>query len=204
MFLIGLTGGIAAGKSTVAKIWASQGAIEVDADKLARDAVAPNSAGLEAVVREFGPNARRPDGSMNREFLAEIIFRDPEARNRLEGIIHPRVSELAREQLANVAEDSIVIYNVPLLVEANVSLPFDLVVTVEAPADIRILRLIENRGLTLEAAKARVESQASSAARVARADRVLNSSGSLEQLNEAALSLWDEINALARNKAGAN
>jgi dephospho-CoA kinase len=144
MFLIGLTGGIAAGKTTVAAHWVSLGGIEIDADKLAREVVQPGTKGLDQIRRAFGEYVFSSDGALNRQKLGEIIFNDPAKRLELEGIVHPLVRQRASELLAELPDDSMVIYTVPLLVEVNVSLPFDVIVSVEAPEADRVNRLVSS------------------------------------------------------------
>lgn len=200
MFLIGLTGGIAAGKSTVAKLWRELGAIEIDADLLAREVVEPDSEGALLIRKRFGDSFFDDSGALDRSKLASLVFTDKSAREDLEGIVHPLVQKRAREILSQLSEDSMVIYTVPLLVEANVSLPFDAVVTVEAPEDARVKRLIESRNFTREQALARIESQAQPIERVARADYVLNSNQTLEQLLSDARQLWNEFLVRAKSK----
>ena len=193
MYLVGLTGGIAAGKTAVAARWVELGAIEIDADVLAREAVAAGTEGLREVSDLFGNDILLPDGSLDRAALAAVVFTDPHKREQLEAIVHPRVRQLAAEQLNLLPSDSIVVYTVPLLVEADVTLPFDKVVTVEAPEQVRIDRLIETRGLTKDQAIARIKNQASPAERANRADVILNSNQSLQLLLKDAESLWKQI-----------
>jgi dephospho-CoA kinase len=201
MYIIGLTGGIAAGKSTVAKEWTSLGGIEIDADALAREALAANTDELSKVRAIFG-NAVFNGQELDRSALARIVFKEPEKRKMLEKIVHPRVKELAKQQLSSLPDDSIVIYNVPLLVEANVDLDFDLVVTVEAPRDKQIERLVSHRGFTEEDAALRVDSQASPAERANVADEILNANQPIESLIWDARLLWKKIEGLASANAG--
>jgi dephospho-CoA kinase len=193
VYLVGLTGGIAAGKTAVAARWVELGAIEIDADVLAREAVAAGTDGLREVSNLFGNDVLLADGSLDRAALAAVVFTDPHKREALEAIVHPRVRQLAAEQLNLLPPDSIVVYTVPLLVEADVTLPFDKVVTVEAPEQVRIERLIETRGLTKDQAIARIKNQASPAERANRADVILNSNQSLQLLLKDAESLWKQI-----------
>lgn len=200
MYLIGLTGGIAAGKSTVAKEWASLGGIEIDADELAREALADNSEELSKVKEIFGDEVF--DGkTLDRKALAQVIFGDPEKRNALESIVHPKVKQLAKQRFSELPADSIVIYNVPLLVEASVDNDFDLVVTVEAPRDKQIERLVKHRGLTEEQATLRIDSQATPAQRANAADEILNSNQPIEALLKDARQLWSKIERLAETNA---
>ncbi len=201
MFLVGLTGGIAAGKSTVAKRWQQHGAIEIDADQLAREVVEPGSTGLNRIVQEFGDEVISPDGSLDRAKLGGLVFHDPAALAKLNGIVHPLVQARTRELIAASPQDAIVVYNVPLMVEADVDHPFDFVVTVEAPEEKQIERLVTNRGMSVADAKARIKSQASPIERANIADRILNSNQSLELLNADADALFREIQALAAKKA---
>jgi len=192
MYLVGLTGGIASGKSTVAAAWSELGAIEIDADQLAREVVSAGSPGLAAVAAEFGDEIVR-DGELDRAALAQIIFSDEHKRRALEDIVHPLVRDLARKKLDQLPDDSIVVYNVPLMVEAAVDLPFDKVVTVEAPAEKQIERLISIRKLSRNDAEKRVAAQASPVERATAADVILNSNQDLHQLLKDARKLWQQI-----------
>ena len=200
MYLIGLTGGIAAGKSTVARRLVELGAIEIDADLLARQAVERGSLGLRKIVETWGAELLTEDGELDRAALAKIVFANEDERSKLEHIVHPRVRALAKEALARQAKGSIVIYSVPLLVEANVELPFDLVITVEAPEEEQIRRMVQSRGMTAEQAVARIKAQASPAQRANRADIILNSNQSLGRLNDDVEQLWGRISTLAQAK----
>ena len=200
MFLIGLTGGIAAGKTTVAAHWVSLGGIEIDADKLAREVVEPGTKGLEQVKQVFGSSVLNADGSIDRQKLGELVFNDPEKRLALEGIIHPLVRQRASELLSELPEDSMVIYTVPLLVEANVSLPFDVIVSVEAPESDRVNRLVSSRGMSTEQALARIKSQASAIERAAAADYILNSNQPLPSLLSDASALWNKFQIMSQAK----
>lgn len=200
MFLIGLTGGIAAGKTTVASHWVSLGAVEIDADKLARGVVEPGTKGLDQIKDTFGDSVFQADGSLDRAKLGEIVFNDPNKRVVLEAIIHPLVRQRAQELLSDLPDHSIVIYTVPLLVEANVSLPFDVIVSVEAPETDRVNRLVGSRGLTEEQALARIKSQASAIERAAAADYILNSNQPLVSLLADATKLWNKFIAMSEAK----
>jgi dephospho-CoA kinase len=199
MFLIGLTGGIAAGKSTVAKRWVEHGATEIDADSLARDVVQPGSDGLRQVVQAFGESIIEDSGELNRKALAKLIFESDEKRLLLNSILHPLIRQLAAEQLKKFDDDAIVIYNVPLLVEAEVDHEFNLVVTVEAPEDEQIKRLVQTRGQSESEAKNRIAAQAKPIERAARADRILNSNQDINLLLRDADMLWREIVTLAKS-----
>lgn len=178
--LIGLTGGIGSGKSTVAKRLVELGATEIDADLLAREVVQPGSAGLIAVAERFGADLIQPDGQLNRGLLAERAFSSEESRKELEGILHPLIQKLSRERIAQAA--GIVVYTIPLLVESKSQLPFDKIITVSAPEAVRVRRLVESRGMTEQAAKARIKAQASDQEREAIADYVINSDCSFDEL----------------------
>ncbi len=193
MYLVGLTGGIASGKSSVAARWVQHGAVEIDADVLAREAVSSDSAGLAMVAKEFGENLIQTDGQLDRAALAAIVFNDPAKREKLESIIHPIVRELALKRIQALTDSTIAIYTVPLLVEANVSLPFDKVVTVEAPEREQIKRMVANRGMSEADALARIKSQATPAQRANRADVILNSNQTLPELLADADALWAQI-----------
>lgn len=192
MYLVGLTGGIASGKSTVAEAWAELGGIEIDADQLAREVVAPGTPGLKAVVDEFGSEILNA-GELDRAALGRIVFADSEKRKKLEAIVHPAVKELARKRISELPADSIVVYNVPLLVEAAVDLDFDKVVTVEAPVEKQIERLVNIRKLSPEDAARRVAVQASPVQRANVADVILNSNQDLHLLLKDARRLWQQI-----------
>ena len=201
MYLVGLTGGIAAGKSTVAKRLVELGAIEVDADLLAKEAVAAGSDGLKAIVAQWGQSILGEDGELDRAAMAKIIFDDPKQRDLLEDIVHPAVAARSREMILSAGEESIVIYNVPLLVEANVQLPFDLVVTVEAPQSSQVERMVKFRGMSQDDALARSRAQATPAQRAARAEVILNSNQSLGRLLDDTDELWGKLVAAASKKA---
>ncbi|WP_420367822.1 dephospho-CoA kinase [Curtobacterium sp. L1-20] len=198
MRIIGLTGGIAAGKSTVSARWAEHGAVVVDADRLARDAVAPRSPGLARVAERFGPAVIAADGTLDRPALGAVVFADPAARKDLEAITHPevwRLAQLAFDAAESADPDAVVVYDVPLLAEARGSRPlrFDAVVVVDAPAAQRIERLVERRGMTHEEAERRVSAQASDADRLALADHVVDATGTLADTLRSADAVWERI-----------
>ncbi len=203
MYLIGLTGGIAAGKSTVARRWVENGAIEIDADQVARQVVEPGTPGLKAIVEKFGSDLLTESGELDRKALGKLIFSEPVKRELLNSILHPLIKERTRQLLSEMPEQAIVVYNVPLLVEAAVDHAFDLVVTVEAPEEEQIRRLVRNRGLTETDARNRIAAQAKPVERAARADRILNSNQDINLLLRDADALWREIEQLSM-QAGAN
>lgn len=203
MYLVGLTGGIAAGKTAVAARWVELGALEIDADLLARQAVAAGSIGLKEIVSLFGDVILSPDGALDRAKLAELVFENQVNREQLEAIVHPIVRALAAERLAACQKEVVVIYTVPLLVEAEVDHAFDIVVTVEAPEEVRVQRMMQTRGMTRQQAELRLKSQASPAERANRADVILNSNQSLQLLLKDADSLWKRFIREASDKLGA-
>lgn len=199
MTVVALTGGVAAGKTTVTEILSARGAVVIDADVLARRAVEPGSPGLEEIRTRFGPDVLDSSGSLDRGALGSVVFHDPEARADLNAIVHPRVKQLYHEELAAVqgqSPEKIVVYAVPLLAEARSASEFDAIVVVHAPADLRISRLQEHRGLSEEDARARVAAQVSDDTRLAMADSVLDTSGDVENTQRGANELYDELVAL--------
>jgi dephospho-CoA kinase len=194
---VGLTGGIASGKSEVARRLAELGAVLIDADLLAREAVEPGSEGLAEVVRAFGKDVLLDDGALNRAALGAVVFGDPERRNQLNSIVHPRVRARAAELLAAAAEDAVVVQDIPLLVETGQAGNFDVVVVVDAPDEVRMRRLQERNGLTPQEAEARMAAQATREERLAAADHVIENDGSLDALRVAVDRLWHEVLAPA-------
>jgi dephospho-CoA kinase len=192
MYLIGLTGGIASGKSLVSTRLAELGATIVDADVLAREVVEPGTEGLAAIVDHFGPVVLNADGSLNRPALGAIIFADSEQREKLNSITHPAVWKRARELFARAEVDEVVVYDVPLLVEGakGRQLDFDLVVVVDASAETRLLRLMQLRGMSRDEAQHRLNSQASDAERLAIADVVIDNNGTVDQTLSQVDALW--------------
>ena len=199
MFLVGLTGGIASGKSTVAAMLSKYDNEIIDADEIAREVVLPGTVGLSKVVAEFGPQILEEDGSLSRAELAKLVFEDPEKRLALEGILHPLIRARTLERISQSKSD-ILIYIVPLLVEAKVDYPFDLVVTIEAGSENQIQRLVENRGMSTEGAIARIAAQSTEPERVARADVRIDGALSLTDLETEVSKLWNQIQALAEAK----
>ncbi|GAA1951977.1 dephospho-CoA kinase [Agromyces allii] len=196
MYLIGLTGGIASGKSTVARRLYEHGAVHIDADQLARRVVEPGTPGLAAIVERFGAGVLRPDGTLDRGKLGELIFNDDEARAQLNAIVHPAVRELSARLFAKAEEadpDAVVVYDVPLLVEASVDHPFDLIVVTSAPRRTQLKRLVEDRGLDPLQAEARVDAQVANTERLAVADVVIDTDGTLGHTMSQADALWQRI-----------
>jgi dephospho-CoA kinase len=188
---IGLTGGIGSGKSTVSRLLGEHGAVVVDADVIAREVVAPGTPGLAAIVEAFGPTVLAADGSLDRPGLAAVVFADPQARRRLDGIVHPLVRARAGELEAAAPADAVVVHDVPLLAETGQGSSYDLVVVVEADPAVRVARLVQ-RGLTADDARARIAVQATDEQRRAIADVVLDNSGTPEQLAEQVDRFWAE------------
>ena len=193
MYLVGLTGGIAAGKSTVAKHWVSRGGIEIDADQLAREVAAPNTLGASQIRETFGDKFFDEVGNLDRKALGELVFESKEDLAKLEAIVHPLVRARTKELLSELPIDSVAIYTVPLLVEANVDLSFDSIVTVEAPEAERVKRLVASRGYSEQEAKARISNQSTPIERAARADHILNSNQDIFLLLRDADALWEKF-----------
>lgn len=193
---VGLTGGIAAGKSTVARVFAERGAILVDTDKIARDVLARGTEGLAAVQDEFGDRVITADGDLDRAAMAEIVFTDPAARERLNRIVHPRIRAFGRRLVAEAGPDAVVVQDVPLLVESGQASAYDLVVVVESPVQERIRRMVEDRGMTVEDAQNRIAAQASDEERRKAADVLLVNDADLDALKRAANKVWDRFIAV--------
>jgi len=198
VYLIGLTGGIASGKSTVARRLVEHGAVHIDADQLARRVVEPGKPALAAIVEEFGSSVLRADGSLDRAKLGELVFADEAARAKLNAIVHPAVRALSAKLIERAAQedpDAVVVYDVPLLVEAAVDHPFDLIVVTSAPRKTQVERLVEQRGFDPLQAQARVDAQVDNRSRLAIADVVIDTDGSLAHTMSQADALWNRIRA---------
>ncbi|WP_372593117.1 dephospho-CoA kinase [Actinotalea sp.] len=184
MLRIGLTGGIAAGKSVVSRRLDALGVRVIDHDLLAREVVRPGTEGLAEIVEAFGSQVLAEDGSLDRSALAARVFADQEARARLNGIVHPRVEAASRALEAQAVRDGarVVVHDIPLLVETGQAGHFDEVLVVDAPAALRVERLVHGRGMSQEEAWARLAAQADDEERLAAADRVLDGSGTVEGL----------------------
>ncbi|MCC4907498.1 dephospho-CoA kinase [Microbacterium sp. cx-59] len=198
MPLIALTGGIASGKSTVARRLAEHGAVIVDADALVRDVQAPGSPVLAAIAAEFGTELLGADGALDRAALGAIVFSDDEARHRLNAIVHPAVRAASADRFAQAFAadaDAVVVYDVPLLVEARVDDPWELIVVAHAPSAVRLERLVTLRGLTRAEAEKRIAAQVDDDARLAVADVVIDTAGSLAETHAQADALWERLRA---------
>jgi dephospho-CoA kinase len=198
---VGLTGGIGSGKSEVSRRLAAHGAVILDADVAARAVVAPGTPGLARVAEAFGPGVLRPDGSLDRERLGAIVFSDPAARASLNAIVHPLVRKwmAATERAAVDGADSdlVVVHDVPLLAEGRRAGDFDLVIVVDVPPEIQLERLVSQRGMSPDQARARMAAQASREQRLAAADIVVDNSGTLEDLDRRADEIWTDLRSRA-------
>jgi dephospho-CoA kinase len=188
---VGLTGGIGSGKSTVAELLSSYGAVIIDADVLAREAVQPGTAGLASVVEEFGPEVLASDGSLDRQRLAVLVFGNPDRLAALNAIVHPYVRRRSEELTASAPADSVVVQVVPLLVENGLT-DFDMVVVVDASLETQLRRLAE-RGMDPADARARIGAQASREQRRAAADAVIDNDGDHASLREQVRTLWGRL-----------
>lgn len=191
--LVGLTGGIASGKSVVAGMLTDCGAVVIDHDRLAHDVVDVGTPGLQAVVRRFGDGVLTPDRALNRSRLGAIIFGDARARHDLDAIIHPLVWKASDELEDRAPADAVVVHDVPLLVETGQQDDFDLVVVVDVPEPLQLRRLIVRNRLSCQQALARIGAQASRAERLAAADVVIDNSGSLDATRTQVDTLWRRL-----------
>ena len=196
MLRVGLTGGIGSGKSEVARRLAEHGAVLIDADVAAREVVVPGSPGLAQVAAAFGEEVLRPDGSLNRERLGEIVFGDPGLRAKLNAIVHPLVREWMQEAeraAVRANGDAVVVHDVPLLAESRGPAGFDAVIVVDVPPDLQLERLVSRRGMPAEQARARMAAQAGREQRLAVADIVIDNSGSLDDLDRRVAEVWADL-----------
>jgi dephospho-CoA kinase len=191
MLVVGLTGGIGAGKSTVAQFFAQLGALVIDADQLARMAIERGTDGFADVMLRFGDEVI-VNGDIDRKKLAEIVFSDPQARKDLEAIIHPRVQALFAEAVTDLNDEDILIYEIPLLVETGAASKFDYIVTVESELELRKERLLK-KGLYISQIEKRMASQASPEARAAIADKVIRNDGDEDSLLRQVENLWEGV-----------
>lgn len=195
---VGLTGGIASGKSEVSALLAEHGAVVIDADRLAREVVEPGTPALAEVVIAFGPDVLDFAGELDRAALGQRVFDDDAARGRLEAIIHPRVRARAAEIEAAAPADAVVVHDIPLLVETGQAGDFDVVVVVDCPTDVQLERLVASRGMSDAQARARIAAQALRADRLAAAYKVISNTGSLTDLRAAVDELWVWLADVAR------
>ncbi|CAM3864467.1 dephospho-CoA kinase [Nocardioides marinus] len=192
---VGLTGGVASGKSTVAAMLAELGAVVIDADAIAREVVARGTPGLDAVVAEFGAELLTAEGELDRPAMGRLVFGDEDARRRLEGIVHPLVFERYAELEASAPPDALVVHDIPLLAESGRGEDFDAVVVVDVPRELQVERMLRDRGWTLEDAESRIAAQATREQRLALATHVVENTGSLEQLRARVAEVHAELTA---------
>ncbi|MDH4113051.1 MAG: dephospho-CoA kinase [Actinomycetota bacterium] len=193
MLLVGLTGGIGSGKSTVAHMLAARGAVVLDADTLAREAVAPGTPGFEAVIARFGAEMATPDGSLDRAALASVVFDDDDARSDLEAIVHPEVRRrIAHEVAARGDTDDVVVVDSPLLIETGAYQEFQVVIVVTAAVATRVARLVA-RGMADDDVRARMRSQMPLEEKAAYADVLLDNEGPVSSLERQVSQLWSDL-----------
>ena len=198
MLLVGLTGGIGSGKSTVARMLEERGAVVFDADLLAREAVEPGTPGHTAVIERFGADVLAPGGELDREALASIVFADPSARRDLEQIVHPEVRRLFAEgSEAYLDTDRIVVFSAPLLVESGMHTAFEILVVISATVATQIERLMRQRGMSEAAIRARIDAQAPLEDKAAVADFLVDNGGTLAELESQVERLWHDLSARA-------
>lgn len=193
MLKVGLTGGIGAGKSEVSRLLASYGAVVVDADKIAREVVEPGSAGLAAVVAEFGAEILTPEGTLDRPKLGSIVFADPARLQALNAIVHPLVGRRSAELEAAAGPADIVVHDVPLLTENALAGLYDLVVVVDASPGTQLDRLVRLRGMAEGEARSRMAAQATREQRLAVADVVIDNDGPLDALEPQVKRVWQDL-----------
>lgn len=181
---VGLTGGVASGKSTVAALLRDLGAVVIDSDALAREVVEPGTPGLASVVEAFGGGVLTDDGHLDRAALGAVVFSDDDARRLLEGILHPLIRVRGAEIAASVPLDSVVVHDIPLLVETGQANRFDAVLVVDVPVETQVQRMVHDRGWSREAAEARVRAQASREERRAVATHVIENTGTVDDLRD--------------------
>ncbi|PWJ05852.1 dephospho-CoA kinase [Streptomyces sp. NWU49] len=198
MLKVGLTGGIGAGKSEVSRLLVECGAVLIDADRIAREVVEPGTPGLAAIVDAFGTDVLAPDGSLDRPALGSLVFADPDRLAVLNSIVHPLVGARSRELEAAVAEDAVVVHDVPLLTENGLAPLYDLVIVVDASPETQLDRLVRRRGMTEEDARARMAAQATREQRREIADIVIDNDVPLEALERRVQEVWADLVRRAR------
>jgi len=198
VLLVGLTGGIGSGKSTVARLLEKRGAVVFDADLLAREAVEPGTPGHAAVIERFGADVLAPGGELDREALASIVFADPAARRDLEQIVHPEVRRLFAEGSEAYRDtDRVVVFSAPLLVETGMHTAFEILVVVSATVATQIERLMRQRGMSEPSIRARIDAQAPLEDKAAVADFLVDNEGSLDELESQVEQLWNDLSTRA-------
>ncbi|GLP68471.1 dephospho-CoA kinase [Streptomyces sp. TUS-ST3] len=198
MLKVGLTGGIGAGKSEVSRLLVEHGAVLIDADRIAREVVAPGTPGLDAVVQAFGEEVLAEDGSLDRPRLGSIVFADPDRLAVLNSIVHPLVGARSRELESAAAEDAVVVHDVPLLAENALAPLYDLVVVVDASPETQLDRLVRLRGMTEQDARARMAAQATREKRLEIADVVIDNDVPLDELHRRVREVWGDLVRRAR------
>ncbi|WP_405502373.1 dephospho-CoA kinase [Streptomyces niveus] len=193
MLKVGLTGGIGAGKSEVSRLLVSYGAVLVDADKIAREVVEPGTPGLDAVVDAFGPGVLTADGRLDRPKLGALVFADDDKRATLNAIVHPLVRARSVELESAAGEEDIVVHDVPLLVESELTGLYDMVVVVDASPGTQLDRLVRLRGMAESEARSRMAAQATRERRTAAADVVIDNDGPLEKLEPQVRAVWEQL-----------
>ncbi|MFL6174386.1 MAG: dephospho-CoA kinase [Marmoricola sp.] len=194
---VGLTGGIASGKSTVSAILAELGAVIIDADALAREVVEKGTPGLAAVVAEFGDGLLTAEGDLDRPAMGELVFNDAGARKRLEAIVHPLVFERIVDLETHAPEGALVVHDIPLLAESGRADTFDAVVVVDAPTDLQVERMLRDRGWTRQDAESRMAAQASREDRNAIATHRIENTGTIEDLRRRVTEVFEELSGSA-------
>ncbi|MFF3966834.1 dephospho-CoA kinase [Streptomyces griseorubiginosus] len=202
MLKVGLTGGIGAGKSEVSKLLVEHGAVLIDADRIAREVVAPGTPGLAAVVEAFGEEVLAEDGGLDRPKLGSIVFADPDRLAVLNSIVHPLVGTRSRELESAAAEDAVVVHDVPLLAENSLAPLYDLVVVVDASPRTQLDRLVRLRGMTEQDARARMAAQATREKRLEIADIVIDNDVPLDDLRQRVQDVWGDLVRRARVSQG--
>ncbi|MFI8188044.1 dephospho-CoA kinase [Streptomyces sp. NPDC085946] len=198
MLRVGLTGGIGAGKSEVSRLLVARGAVLIDADRIAREVVAPGTPGLAAVVDAFGTDVLTADGSLDRPKLGSVVFADPERLAVLNAIVHPLVGARSRELEEAAAEDAVVVHDVPLLTENGLAPLYDVVIVVDADPGTQLDRLVRLRGMTEQDARARMAAQATREQRREIADILIDNDVPLDQLERRVEEVWAELSRRAR------
>ena len=202
MIVVGLTGGLGTGKSTVAKMFGDLGAVVLDADRIAHEVMEPKKLAWRAIVKQFGQGILNEDQTVNRRWLADRVFRDPQARRRLEEIVHPRVLQYIKQQLHRLSRNRrlrLAVLDVPLLIESGVPRLVDAVVVVTAPPEVQRSRLTE-RGMSEEEINARVAAQWELARKRAVADHVVDNADGLEQTRRQVKQLWNQLTAASKRR----
>ena len=194
---VGLTGGVGSGKSTVSAMLEELGAVIIDADKLAREVVEKGTPGLAEVVEAFGPELLTPDGDLDRPAMGAIVFADETKRRTLEAIVHPLVFERIIELEATAGEDDLVVHDIPLLAESGRADTFEAVIVVDVPDEVRIERLVRDRGWTRADAESRIAAQATREDRLAIASHVIDNGGTLDELRARVAEVYEELTARA-------